>query len=58
MYVYLERWWRRPWPEAIERPEPIQPELIEFLGAELERREKLEDELGERVKQALGVREE
>lgn len=57
-YLYLERWWKRPWPEAIERLERIQPEIIELLGTELERREKVEHELEERIKQALGAKEE
>jgi Peptidase C13 family len=58
IYLYLERWWRRPWPEAIERLEPIQPELTKLLGAELQRRDKVEHEVGELVKKALGVEAE
>jgi hypothetical protein len=58
IYLYVERWWKRPWPEAIERIERIQPELSQLLEAELVRREELEGELEERVKQALGAEEE
>jgi hypothetical protein len=57
IYLYVERWWRRPWPEAIDRLEKIQPELIELLGSELDRREEVEQELEQRVKRVLGVDE-
>ena len=58
IYLYLERWWKRPWPEAIERLDRIRPELMELVGTELERRESVERELERRVKEALGVEEE
>ena len=58
IYLYLERWWRRPWPEAIERLEKIQPELVDLLGRELERREQIEEEIEVMVKRALGVEED
>jgi hypothetical protein len=58
VYLYLERRWRRPWPEAIERIDEIQPELIELFESGLEGQEKVEHELEERLKQVLGVEEE
>ena len=58
IYLYIERWWRRPWPEAIERLEEIQPQLRQLLEADLGRREELEREIEERVKQALGAEQE
>ena len=58
IYLYIERWWRRPWPEAIERLEQIQPQLRQLLEADLGRREELEREIEERVKQALGAEQE
>ena len=56
--LYLERRWRRPWPEAIERLDEIQPDLIELLETDQERREKVEQELDERLKEVLRVGEE
>jgi hypothetical protein len=56
--LYLERRWKRPWPEAIERLDEIQPDLIELLETDQERREKVEQELDERLKEVLRVGEE
>jgi hypothetical protein len=55
LYLYVEKWWPRPWPEAIERLEKIRPELSRLLESELERREDVLHELEERVKDALGA---
>ena len=55
LYLYVERWWKRPWPEAFERLEKIQPELGKLVEAELGRREEVRGELEERVKRALGA---
>jgi hypothetical protein len=55
LYEYVEKWWRRPWPEAIDRIDEIRPELIELLAAELEHRGEFERQLEERVKSVLGV---
>jgi hypothetical protein len=55
LYLYVERWWKRPWPEAFQRLEKIQPELGRLVEAELGRREHVRGELEEMVKQALGA---
>jgi hypothetical protein len=58
LYLYLERYWKRPWPEALDRLDEIQPELIDLFELDRERHEKLEHEIDERLKQVLGVEEE
>jgi hypothetical protein len=58
LYLYLERHWKRPWPEALDRLDEVQPELIELFELDSERHEKLEREIDERLKQVLGVEEE
>lgn len=58
IYLYVERWWPRPWPEAIERLDTIRPELAKLLEPELARREDVRQELEALLKRALGVEEQ
>jgi hypothetical protein len=58
LYLYVERWWKRPWPEAFDRLEKIQPELRRLVEREIGRREQLRNEIEESVKQVLGVARE
>lgn len=58
LYLYLERRWKRPWPEAIERLDEVQPDLIELFEKEVEHQDTLERELGKRLQEVLGVEEE
>jgi hypothetical protein len=58
LYLYLERRWKRPWPEAIERLDEVQPDLIELFEKEIEHQDTLERELDKRLQEVLGVEEE
>jgi hypothetical protein len=58
IYLAVERYWKRPWPEAIERLERIQPDLGRLVEGELGRRVEVQREIDVLVRQALGAEEQ